>query len=1119
MTENPTTSCSRCGTVISAEAAGGLCPRCLMALNFDSRTMPEGEEPPHAPILTPEELAEKFPQYEILECLGRGGMGVVYKARQKSLDRIVAIKLLPPERVGEARFSERFAVEAATLARLSHPNIVTVHDFGETGGLFYIVMEYVDGVNLRDLLREGKLEAKQALAIVPPICDALQYAHDKGIVHRDIKPENLLLDKDGRVKIADFGIAKLIEPVAAVCDRRTSPGDDQQRSQTAATVLAGTPDYAAPEQSNGTADHRADIYALGVVLYEMLTGERPDRDAVAPSRRVEIDVRLDEIVLRALARKPELRYQTAGEFRTVVQTVATSPPAAPAEESTRRKKRRKKVIFRFLDPLPDKNELLRTALTMLIAGVVIIALMDGAWDKAREWIDQASDPKHSVEERLSMIGLVVACIAIITALVWKLPRWLIGGSENPAAARSTQRRPIIAALVLTVILLAAYKQLWPSRAYPPSSTSSAYQAPVIGRIKFECRHVESVEGGDKGSSFDVKAWGDTQWKPSSGQTISLEGGRTIFFKTRVDARRFTPPMAMVTASLNGKDWETRRIQLRAEPPAQNLDFTNGLRVTVHWSPIEVPDLHAKSPDPIQQDAMLRGSELADQEHPLTTSTAPQSFGPVTERVVHEMESGLGNEALRLESGELFSLPKSMTDKWLAESSANLLVGKAGMDFQLILHKGILRDMNHVDWDHATPEAFRRAMEKGPGMMKPGKSENLWAAYDWTGVEMPATFGFLLASRAQGMLQVLGDTPDGYGLRIRYKLLPGPNGETILPPDFEHVRDQATETARRYYPDLNVTMDGDRFIMQRNLREYEIHNPSKSGEVSAETHKETGPAADGFLLVLEPITKEPATQAIQLASQADGPQLLDRPYWKGFVDHRFDPRNNSGVSMFFDFGAAVNPQFKNEMMALLEMKPALDAPEKQTLETINAVNNTNRFLDLELAVIDAKANGLGDQHPTMVAASDVLARFREGNPDIPDAIWRQLVGHRLEKAKADLAALNKNGLAGRHPEVIKQNFRIQALADLLEAPEKSVSIPVPAPADGSNVITLSTQGDITVAGAACPPDQLDTRLKELAAKHFETVIIRSDPGAPMARVAALTEACKEAGIEKIALRAD
>ncbi|CBY13214.1 unnamed protein product [Oikopleura dioica] len=301
-----------------------------------SRTIIEdGNEAPISPPLSPEEIGDKFPGFEVLECLGRGGMGVVYKARQKSLGRLVAIKILPPERVGEEKFSERFAIEAATLAKLSHPNIVTVHDFGEIDGLFYIVMEYIDGVNLRDLLREGKLEAKQALAIVPPICDALQSAHDRGVVHRDIKPENILLDRDGRVKIADFGIASLMGVTGEIADRdgRVKIADFGIASlMGAAGEIAGTPPYMAPEQKGANIDHRADIYALGVVLYEMLTGERPDKELIAPSRKVQIDVRLDEMVLRALEKEPELRYQTAGEFRTMVETIGSIPPSMPRVE-------------------------------------------------------------------------------------------------------------------------------------------------------------------------------------------------------------------------------------------------------------------------------------------------------------------------------------------------------------------------------------------------------------------------------------------------------------------------------------------------------------------------------------------------------------------------------------------------------------------------------------------------------------------------------------------------------------------------------------------------------------------------------------------------------------------
>jgi tRNA A-37 threonylcarbamoyl transferase component Bud32 len=254
------------------------------------------------------DIAPAFPELEVLELIGRGGMGVVYKARQKSLNRIVALKLLAPERVLEPLFAERFTREAQALATLSHPNIVTVHDFGQASSFYFLLMEFVDGVNLRQAMSAGHFTPEQALAIVPPVCEALQYAHDHGIVHRDIKPENLLLDKEGRVKIADFGIAKMLD-----ADRTSEVSQP-----------AGTPRYMAPEQGDSAArvDHRADIYSLGVVLYELLTGEAPGKNVLPPSQRVQIDVRLDEIVLRALNEKPELRWQTAHDLKTQVETIA-----------------------------------------------------------------------------------------------------------------------------------------------------------------------------------------------------------------------------------------------------------------------------------------------------------------------------------------------------------------------------------------------------------------------------------------------------------------------------------------------------------------------------------------------------------------------------------------------------------------------------------------------------------------------------------------------------------------------------------------------------------------------------------------------------------------------------
>ncbi len=203
-------SCPRCATPTTPGALAGMCPACLLergaaADTFADRGERRGFVPP-----TVEELAEHFPQLDQLAFVGKGGMGAVYKARQKELDRVVAVKILPPTIGEDPAFAERFTREARALARLDHPNIVTIHDFGRTGGLYFFIMEFVDGMNLRQLIDRRRVAPREALAIVPEICDALQFAHDHGIVHRDIKPENILLDRRGRVKVADFGLAKLV---------------------------------------------------------------------------------------------------------------------------------------------------------------------------------------------------------------------------------------------------------------------------------------------------------------------------------------------------------------------------------------------------------------------------------------------------------------------------------------------------------------------------------------------------------------------------------------------------------------------------------------------------------------------------------------------------------------------------------------------------------------------------------------------------------------------------------------------------------------------------------------------------------------------------------------------
>ncbi len=307
--------CPNCGRPLPLGALAGLCPACLLAQGFP--TDAGGPEKPGRFEAPPRErIAALFPQLEVHALIGTGGMGAVYKARQPSLDRWVALKVLPTDGPGGALSEERFNREARALARLGHPNIVGVHEFGQVGGLHYFIMEFVDGANLRQLGQAGRLSPREALQLIPQICDALQYAHDEGVVHRDIKPENVLVDRKGRVKIADFGLAKILgaDPAAA---RLTMEGQ-----------VMGTPHYMAPEQVERplSVDHRADIYSLGVVFYELLTGDLPLGKFLPPSRKVQVDVRLDEIVMRALENDPARRYQHASEVKSGVASVTGTPP-------------------------------------------------------------------------------------------------------------------------------------------------------------------------------------------------------------------------------------------------------------------------------------------------------------------------------------------------------------------------------------------------------------------------------------------------------------------------------------------------------------------------------------------------------------------------------------------------------------------------------------------------------------------------------------------------------------------------------------------------------------------------------------------------------------------------
>jgi len=257
--------------------------------------------------------------YRLEDLLGHGGMGTVYRATHVHLQHQVAIKILAPALARDERFVQRFEREARALARLRHPNIVAIHDLGRQGDIYYFVMELVDGVDLRDLLSSQPLSPEHALQVVPPICAALEYAHSLGIVHRDIKPENILVAKDGTPKVADFGLARILHG-----DAREQP------PLTQTDMLVGTRNYMAPEQwESAKVDHRADIYSVGVVLYEMLTGKLPVGNFAPPSRQGAVGAGIDRVVMKALKQDPSERYQRASELASDVSEAHRQPGAQP----------------------------------------------------------------------------------------------------------------------------------------------------------------------------------------------------------------------------------------------------------------------------------------------------------------------------------------------------------------------------------------------------------------------------------------------------------------------------------------------------------------------------------------------------------------------------------------------------------------------------------------------------------------------------------------------------------------------------------------------------------------------------------------------------------------------
>ncbi len=371
-------------------------------------------------------LGRSLGGYRVEELIGAGGMGAVYRATQLSLGRAVALKILPPNVSDDPQFVRRFHREAEVLASLNHPGIVQIFDRGEADERYFLVMELVEGSNLRGLLRRGPIASRDALKIAAALLTALDYAHARGVVHRDVKPENVLVREDGVVKVADFGLSRVFG----------ESGLDTRLTHSA--LVLGTFEYMAPEQRehSGTADARADLYAASVVVYEMLTGELPIGRFPSPSERVPgLDARIDAVLERGLAKDPDDRFARASAMADALDGLRSASGGSEAGGNGRGSggagaKRDSRVDL-------DRLRAAAREAVGRVAGEAARVARDAAQgaagavrDAVDEWRNKRRPTAASVDRRLDLLLTVLGTVGFVALIGGILVGVAGGGVED-----------------------------------------------------------------------------------------------------------------------------------------------------------------------------------------------------------------------------------------------------------------------------------------------------------------------------------------------------------------------------------------------------------------------------------------------------------------------------------------------------------------------------------------------------------------------------------------------------------------------------------------------------------------------------------------------------------------